>query len=572
MTVEHLLLSDIASADVVTVQPDELIAHALKLMSDHACSSVVIVDAASSEPIGLLTERDVVRLMYKGIPQGRPVSEVMTTPILTAHSNLDCLDAQRMMSDHDVRHLIVLDQRGKLSGIVSQTDFRRHISSDLLERIHELSAVMDSEVAQMAPDVPLSQALEHMTLAKLDHIVVSKDQDALGIVTERDVTRLLVQRTDPESVTLSDVMTSPVHAISISASVEQASASMKELGIRHMVVNCGNGHMVGVLSQHRMLERLAAILSDEYRELSAQKAVESEARFRILFERLPLALCHVASDGQFQFINQRFTQLFGYTLNDLPDIDHWWQKAYPDEDYRRWVVSTWEQAVDEAAEREWDIAPQEYNVTCSNGVEKQVVISGITLGQDFLATFVDVTQQKRVEKALSTSERRFHKFFDTNINYCFMVSPDDHILDANQAALKWFGYDKSELQGESRKKLIDPSCHQLADQLFQQWLKTGLIENGELLVRNRKGETKTVLINSNAVYDDKDCLLHSMSIMTDISDQKQTMERKSEQLDELRRWHQMTLGREERILELKDEVNELLSRLGESPRYGEPKA
>ncbi len=39
------------------------------------------------------------------------------------------------------------------------------------------------------------------------------------------------------------------------------------------------------------------------------------------------------------------------------------------------------------------------------------------------------------------------------------------------------------------------------------------------------------------------------------------------QLDELRRWHEATLGREARVLELKRELNDLLAKLGEPPRY-----
>ena len=43
--------------------------------------------------------------------------------------------------------------------------------------------------------------------------------------------------------------------------------------------------------------------------------------------------------------------------------------------------------------------------------------------------------------------------------------------------------------------------------------------------------------------------------------------RLNEQLDELRRWHAVTLGRERRILELKDEINHLLAEAGKPPRY-----
>jgi PAS domain S-box-containing protein len=56
-------------------------------------------------------------------------------------------------------------------------------------------------------------------------------------------------------------------------------------------------------------------------------------------------------------------------------------------------------------------------------------------------------------------------------------------------------------------------------------------------------------------------------IATDITERKQVEEKMREQLRELQRWHGVTLEREERVLELKKEVNQLLARLGEPPRY-----
>jgi hypothetical protein len=53
----------------------------------------------------------------------------------------------------------------------------------------------------------------------------------------------------------------------------------------------------------------------------------------------------------------------------------------------------------------------------------------------------------------------------------------------------------------------------------------------------------------------------------DITERKQAEAQLAEQLDELRRWHEATLGREARVLDLKREVNELLAQTGQPPRY-----
>ncbi len=56
-------------------------------------------------------------------------------------------------------------------------------------------------------------------------------------------------------------------------------------------------------------------------------------------------------------------------------------------------------------------------------------------------------------------------------------------------------------------------------------------------------------------------------VLSDITERKQTEARMEAQNEELRRWHQATLGREGRVLELKKEVNELLAQTGQPPRY-----
>ena len=57
------------------------------------------------------------------------------------------------------------------------------------------------------------------------------------------------------------------------------------------------------------------------------------------------------------------------------------------------------------------------------------------------------------------------------------------------------------------------------------------------------------------------------SIIRDITDRKQAEEKVAEQLIELRRWYEVTLGRENRILDLKQEVDEALKQAGLPPRY-----
>jgi PAS domain S-box-containing protein len=60
-----------------------------------------------------------------------------------------------------------------------------------------------------------------------------------------------------------------------------------------------------------------------------------------------------------------------------------------------------------------------------------------------------------------------------------------------------------------------------------------------------------------------------LSIAADITERKRADKALREQMEELQRWHKVTLGREARVIELKREVNELLARIGKPVRYAD---
>ena len=112
------------------------------------------------------------------------------------------------------------------------------------------------------------------------------------------------------------------------------------------------------------------------------------------WSRLPLALAFVRYDGILPFVNNRFVRVLGYTAEDIPTLDVWWKKAYPDPDYRQRVRLQWGEAVRRSGEEHADIIPAEYRVTCKNGEERIFEVSGITLSDGFLAMFIDRTERR----------------------------------------------------------------------------------------------------------------------------------------------------------------------------------
>ena len=105
---------------LVTARPDQTAAEAIRAMLDAGVGSVV--GCEGPEPVGIFTERDVLKLAGAGASFGTSLlRDVMTPNPLTVTPDVGILDAAQMMGDRNLRHLPVVEG-GNLVGIVSIKD------------------------------------------------------------------------------------------------------------------------------------------------------------------------------------------------------------------------------------------------------------------------------------------------------------------------------------------------------------------------------------------------------------------------------------------------------------------
>lgn len=190
----------------------------------------------------------------------------------------------------------------------------------------------------------------------------------------------------------------------------------------------------------------AGINDDITARVEAEAALrDSEARFRRLFDLAPVPLVHVGRNGVVIDVNQRFVETFGYTHEQVPTVDTWWQLAYPDREYRQQVVSTWEAAVELAASTDADIEPKEYWVTCRSGNIRTLVISGSLVGDSIIVIFFDVTERKQAELALAERDARHKAAIDTAADGFWIVDAAGRLLEVNDAYVRRSGYSREAL-------------------------------------------------------------------------------------------------------------------------------
>ncbi len=133
---------------------------------------------------------------------------------------------------------------------------------------------------------------------------------------------------------------------------------------------------------------------------------ESRDQFKKAVDKSPRPMALVSPNGIIEYINQKSIEVFGYQPEDIPDMDQWWVKAYPDKEYRDEVIAQWMRLVSEARLNNREIEKKEYHVTCKDGRVLVTSIYGIWVADKVLAMFDDITDRKKLEESLKEDRYR----------------------------------------------------------------------------------------------------------------------------------------------------------------------
>ncbi len=243
-------------------------------------------------------------------------------------------------------------------------------------------------------------------------------------------------------------------------------------------------------------------------------------KFRVLVEESPLGISLIGKDGRYEYLNPRFTEIFGYNLEDIPTGREWFRKTYPDQEYRRQVICEWINNQKEAEVGE--ARPRTYVATCKDGSEKTINFRPVMLetGEQFVI-YDNITEEKRAEDALRESEERYRTLVD-NLPvgvYRNTPGPEGEFLMANPAFCKMFGFkDEEEVKKVAPSELYEhpEERKEYSDNLIQK----GVIKNDERTLLKRDGTPVYTSITSRVVHGKDGGVSHFDSIMLDITQQK----------------------------------------------------
>jgi PAS domain S-box-containing protein len=198
----------------------------------------------------------------------------------------------------------------------------------------------------------------------------------------------------------------------------------------------------------------------------------------------------------------------------------------------------------------------------------RVMVASVTkeekLGIDDVMNILD--EASHVREELGTQTALLDELFESAPEAIVMFDMESRVLRINREFLRMFGYTREDVIGRHIRELTVP------EDLRNEWeTLRAKATRGEQInvetIRQRKDGTRfnVSLLGSPINHGGRQIGVYA--IYRDIGERKRAEEEIRQQLEELQRWHNLTLDREERVQNLKREVNELLVRLRQPVRY-----
>jgi PAS domain S-box-containing protein len=181
----------------------------------------------------------------------------------------------------------------------------------------------------------------------------------------------------------------------------------------------------------------------------------------------------------------------------------------------------------------------------------------------------DISDRKRTEKNLEESEKKFKLLYEKAPVPYHTLSPDGLITDVNEKWCQAFGYLKEEVRGKLIFDFIAEHEKAPAQKSFAQKISEGRSYNGghEREYLTKTGEKKLFVAHDFFLFDGNGKVISVYTTMEDITENKHAEQALKEKINELERYKTITVNREMKMMELKNEINELHSQLHQKPKY-----
>lgn len=484
-------------------------AAASSIVGEEARSSCAVV-MVGEQPIGLLTERDIVRAMARNLDFDRiPITEVMTpNPIVLPRSECrDVFCVLNLFAQHRLRHLPIVEDSGQFVGLVTADTLRQTLELGELYKLRQVAEVMTPEAIWAGPTASVWDVIQTMVEYRVGGVALEplspNASHSIGIVTDSDLVQVLALGLDPHQIPARTIANFLPVVLRPSDPLSIAHQQMQQHKVRHLAVRNSTDEPIGIVTQsnllrlltpmelygtiqklrqqiynlqtekivllekhHEELEREAAALKlangKWQREVEARQQVELAKRHaedlaRITFEKAAVGMFHCQLDGRFLEVNQRFCHLVGYSPEQLKQKTLFQMTHEEDTQAERdWIersISGQKRSRSFSLEQRYfhqDGSQLWVNVTLS------VVSNDAGEPQYLIGVVEDISDRKYGEELLQDSEERFQAIFEQAAVGMEICTLEGRFFRLNQKFCDIVGYSRIELLERTFQDITHP--------------------------------------------------------------------------------------------------------------------
>ncbi|BAC08476.1 diguanylate cyclase domain-containing protein [Thermosynechococcus vestitus] len=421
-----LNLQALVQTPLVSIAPGDSFNNILQGLQKNQGAGLVVEEQGQFR--GLITQREVIRALGKGYSPQEITAERIMLPsdyCLSLKDLDDLLGVLGRFRHLGVDALAVVNESQGVEGLLTRPALRERLRPADLLRIKRVAEVMVCDVATIAAEASLQEAVVLMSERGVTSLVVPEETSSgvlpRGIVTEKDIFEALHRQGGVLTGTVGSIMSQPVLTVKPDQSLWQVNHLLKEHQVRRVVVVDDDGQMVGIVTQSNLLaaiditeaqgviqvltQELSKATAELHWQLSRQQAItaaitESEQRYNTLISHLPVALYRRdrARLWHFNYVSDQIYQLTGYFPQDLPD----WRQIVPPPD-----LTLAEREIEQAIQQQRAYSTT-YRIRHRDGCFRYLSDRGQfdPYSQMLHGVLVDVSDQKRTEERLKTSLER----------------------------------------------------------------------------------------------------------------------------------------------------------------------
>lgn len=531
-------LQDIMSSPVVTAPPDTSVSASLAIMEEHNISALVV--AENNSPLGIFTERTLIETSaHEEFDYSWPIQKVMSSPPVTVSCEVDYREAYQLFIRHNIRHLIVVEDESQVVGIVTETDFLNHLGLEYFMEFMSVDQIMSRDLVTVPPGTLASMARKLMSDHRISSLVVEEDGLPVGILTERDLLRLIRRNHNLEATQVEQVMTSPVHTIFTDTSTHSAAQILKENVFRRLVVTRSNGRCAGIITETDIIKGLRSRYTDYLKNIIQKQAQQLQEARELIDEKSVLeSMLQSSGDIAIAIFDLGFSLL---QQNEAAS-KYFGLKANSHNGSISVLTGQAENAVlfKAAIRQAKRDGKHEFILEQRSGDDiRHLAVSLFCIYDQTVAIVgfgliaLDISTQKKNEQSLLAERDFSKKIIEKTPAIICSIAPDGIIQFINPAGLSLTGYSSGELEGQKwQDYFCDKESGNKSDRLLKKLLQEDRRDYEVRMITKNK-EDRDIAWNTVRRFNEKGNFFETLLVGNDVTDRKRAMHELSEKRKEL---------------------------------------